>query len=129
MTAIANQPDTNVPDQSLPQAPSMPLPTPAAPPVQQAQPSISNGQPGQPTAPHRPGLFDRVLQGMAGGPTTVNGVEKPMTRGSLTAHILAGAITGIIQGSAKGYQAPIGPAGSRAGQNAAAAAGAFEATN
>ena len=124
--------------QPLPAASSMPLPTPVAP-AASAQPTAqptanATGQPTTPTvtpqvsAAHRPGLYDRVLQGMAGGPTTVNGVDQPMTRKSLTAHILAGAITGIIQGSAKGYQQPIGPAGTRSGQIGAAAAGGFEAT-
>jgi hypothetical protein len=156
MEPNTNQPqsDTDITGQSAVNTamPPLPVPIPAAQPAQPtaqqaaqptsaqpgAQPTANaTGQPNQPTAPtaqpqvsaaHRPGLYDRVLQGMAGGPTMVNGVEQPMSRKSLTAHILAGAITGIIQGAAKGYQTPIGPAGTRAGQIAAAAGGSFDAT-
>ena len=129
------------PDTRASQMSQMPLPAPQPPQPQAGQPqagqqtapSTPNGQPtGQPTPTaqpqHKRGLFDRVLEGMAGGPTIVNGQEQPMSRGNLTAHILAGAITGIIQGAGKGYQAPIGPAGTRSGQIAAAAGGAFDAT-
>ena len=129
------------PDTRASQMSQMPLPAPQPPQPQAGQPqagqqtapSTPNGQPtGQPTPTaqpqHKRGLFDRVLEGMAGGPTIVNGQEQPMSRGNLTAHILAGAITGIIQGAGKGYQAPIGPAGTRSGQIAAAAGGGFDAT-
>lgn len=90
-------------------------------------PSISQRQ--------RPkGLFDRVLEAAAGGPTRVQDPntgevrELPMTKGSLTAHILAGAITGIIQGAKAGSEAPVGPAGTRGPGNMAALAGGMEAT-
>ena len=128
-------PDANAqPDQnSQPTATNTPQPiaqstqpTPTGAPSPAAAPNASAPTPAaQPPKKH---FFDRVLESMAGGPTIVNGVEQPMSRKSLTAHILAGAITGIVQGASKGYQQPIGPGGSRAAQNAAALSGGFDAT-
>jgi len=97
----------------------------------QSKPAATGGTPQVQTNPNAPrpqtahpkGLFDRVLEGMAGGPTRVQDPktgqvkELPMTRTSLTAHILAGAITGIIQGAKASSGAPDGPAGTNGPAN------------
>ncbi len=113
-----------------------PMAPPAGTPgVQQTQPEATPGKPGitpQPMPPKpqpmRKSLFDRVLQGMAGGPTRVDGQEVPMNKKSLTAHILAGAITGIISGAAASANAPAGPAGTNTPGNFAALAGGLQGT-
>lgn len=63
----------------------------------------------QPAPPPRKGLFDHVLTALNGGPTQVQNPqtgqveEVPMNKKSLTSHLLAGVLTGIIQGAqAKG---------------------------
>ena len=79
--------------------------------------------------PQPKGIFDSVLEGMAGGPTFITDPktgqtrEVPMTKKSLTAHILAGAIAGIINGAKDAAAAPQGPAGTKGPANMAALAG------
>lgn len=94
---------------------------------------VTPGRPGvtpQPQVPQKPpiqkSLFDRILEGMAGGPTRVTdpqtGVtrELPMTKASITKNILAAAIHGIITGSQASANAPAGPAGTNTPGNFAA---------
>jgi len=111
-------------------------PTPTAqPPAQPTSAPISTTpsapQPAQPTAPvatttvpPRKALFDRVLQGLVGvsrvaDPKTGEMSDVPMTRSTITKHILAGALTGIIAG-AQAPPNPNDPAGTRTSQNMAA---------
>lgn len=110
-------------------------PSPAATPQsdqrgpQPANPQ-SNQDPSVPSVasrPHKPSLFDSVLRNL--DPSTkvdpATGQPLPMpSRKSMTAHILAGAITSIIQGAqagaAAGANAPDGPAGTKGPANLAA---------
>lgn len=131
------------PDQMEQAQTTMPLPRPAqtqAPEGRGPQPANpqSNQDPSVQSIATRPqpkGLFDRVLEAAAGGPTQVQDPntgevrELPMTKKGLAAHILAGAITGIIQGAAESSKAPVGPAGTRGPQNMAALAGGFQGTS
>jgi hypothetical protein len=118
-------------------AEQMSRPSPAATPqsdqraLQPANPQ-SNQDPSVPSVttrqmPHKPSLFDSVLRNL--DPSTkvdpVTGRPLPMpSRKSMTAHILAGAITSIIQGAqagaAAGANAPAGPAGTNGPANLAA---------
>jgi hypothetical protein len=102
------------------------------PQAQAAQPTQQNGPQGQVdyNAPNKPrGLFDRVLHAMSGAPTVTDPAtgqvkEVPMTRATMGSHILAGAITSIIQGAIAGGQAsagaPAGPTGTNTPGNMAA---------
>lgn len=112
-------------------------PSPAATPQpDQRGPQPANPQSNQdPTVPSvasrpkKPSLFDSVLRNL--DPSTkvdpATGQPLPMpSRKSMTAHILAGAITSIIQGAQTGAgaaaHAPDGPAGTNGPANLAAAA-------
>ena len=141
-----NIPDApSAPSTALPPANTMPLPQAASPvdgapqmptsampaPPTGALPATTRPNPQapsvQPSAPPK-SLFTKVLESFAGGPTTYldkNGVrqEVPMTKKSLTAHILAGALTGIITGTAASANAPADPAGTMGTANRAAFAG------
>lgn len=136
-TQVPLRPDDDVNSASA-QNPAQDQSTPAASGrgPQQVNPP-SNQDPNVPNVSQRPqpkGLFDRVLEGMAGGPTRVTDPktgevkELPMTKKSLTAHILAAAITGIISGAKAGANAPDGPAGTKGPANMAALAGGAEGT-
>jgi len=122
------QPNTPPAAAANPQAatPNMPAASAASPTA--ATPAAPTAQP----QPQRKGLFDRVLEGMAGGPSRIydpktgQESEVPMTKKSITSHILAAAITGIISGAKAAGQAPMGPAGTRTPQNMAALGGGFE---
>src|SRR5882672_5348165 len=114
-------------------------PSEAAPSAPQVQNVPINSRPApqqaqvQPQAP-KESTFHRALQALAGGsskvqdPNTGEVKDVPMTKSTLSRHILAGAISGIMEGWAKSASVPIGPGGSRSGQVAAAAGGAFEGT-
>ncbi len=93
--------------------PVQPSPAQVAP---QAQPSPAN-QAALSTAPKmdyakpaNKSLFDRVLNSMSGAPTVADPQtgeirQVPMTRKTMSQHILAGAITSILQGAIAGGQA------------------------
>jgi hypothetical protein len=112
---------TLTPSEAAPQAPSaqnMPINTRPAPAQAQVQPTVKPQS-----------TFHRALQALAGGPTQIQDPntgevkEVPETKGSLSRHILAGAISGMMQGWEAGAKAPQGPLGS-SGPAVAAAAGA-----
>ena len=114
-------------------------PSEAAPSAPQVTNAPINQRPAPPQAQVQPqapkeSTFHKALQALAGGasrvqdPTTGEVKEVPMTKGTLSKHILAGAISGIMEGWAKSSSVPVGPGGSRSGQVAAAAGGAFEGT-
>src|SRR5258708_22722923 len=125
------QEDTQVPMRPASDQPTdqFPVPRPAqpqAPDAPRPQVDRNNQDPSVPSVATRPlpkGIFDRILEGMAGGPTRVTDPntgevkELPMTKKSLTAHILAGAIAGIIKGPQAPYNPAENPAGTRSGQN------------
>lgn len=140
-STVDDQIQPNATDQSTPMAPPLAQPTSAPTGV----PSTASQVPVQPTAPKAPvatqtapprkALFDRILQSMTGGPSYVTDPhtgttsEVPMTRATLSRHILAGALTGIIAGAQAGATAPAGPAGTMGPANAAALGAGFGATN
>lgn len=116
-------------DQPSQPAQQFPTPQPAGRGPQPANPQ-SNQDPNVPSVATRPmskSIFDSVLRNL--DPSTkidpATGQPLPMpSRKSMTAHILAGAITSIIQGAqagaAAGANAPDGPAGTRGPANLAA---------
>jgi len=122
------RPAGQTPVQQAPDASSMPAKT--APTAQQP-----SGQPSAPAAP-KASWYDRIVNRMASGsdkPRTVTGPDgvtrdvPASSRVSLTGHILAGAISSMMEGWAAGAAVPQGQYGSRSGQVAAAAGGAFKA--
>jgi hypothetical protein len=115
------RPAGQTPVQQAPDANNLPAKT--APTAQ--QPS------GQPNAPHK-SWFDRIYEGLGGGPRTVTTADAdgnpvtrtvPTSKGDITRSILAGAIHGIVAGAAAG-SAPEGPAGTRSVSNMRAFAAA-----
>lgn len=107
-----------------------PLPQAQAPQQRQAQPQTP--QPAKPKQSLPSRIFDLVLA--SGGPKTVQAIDPEtgktvlvqQSRATLGQHILAGAIAGLMDGYSKSGSVPVGPGGSRAGQNAAALGGGFQ---
>src|SRR5260221_678256 len=113
------------------QIPAQQFPAPQAPiaPQNQAPQTAQTAQRPQTVQPPKKGWFDMVLRSMAGSPTVTNPTtgetkEVPMTKATMSQHILAGAITSIIHGAIAGgaasANAPAGPAGTNTPGNMAA---------
>ena len=130
---MSARPAGQVPVQQAPDTSNLPAKT--TPTAQQP-----SAQPAAPAGPKR-SWFDLVLNKLASGssaprtvtkidPTTGQAVTTPVpasSRVSLTGHILAGALSSMMEGWAAGQAAPDGPAGTRGPGNAAAFAGGYNA--
>lgn len=134
LSSNAPQTTASTVDDNQIQPNAQPVTQPDSKPTQPNQPAPDSGttQPAQPQAPptaQKRSMFDRVLRAMSGSPTVVDPKtgevsEVPMTKATMSQHILAGAISSILNGAIAGGQAsanaPAGPAGTNAPGNMAA---------